>query len=364
MKLLYIYPELTRCGPTNQSFYLLRGLVRNSISVSMFTFYRVERRDDEIRRFEDAGVKVYPFKLGLIGIYKSIVQLREINPEVVHSTLLVGDVLAFIVGWGRKRFLTHRTDPYDHLASRGRLVGRLMFYLSRFLSFKAYKSISCSNAIHQRLVNKGVKSDFVVQNCVSETFYSEFLRRERYFDIRAFRQEDRDLNVISIGALSKRKNPILTFKIFDHLSRVYKVKVTLTFVGDGELRSSLSALIPNENLKVYLVGQVGDVRPLISKAHIHCSASFAEGLPNSVLETLSCGVVNVLSAIPEHREFSVVAGRLVFLFPISGDVDDICFNLIRFLESPITVSDAYLDNFRDSFSEDRVARSYIKIYVS
>ena len=99
---------------------------------------------------------------------------------------------------------------------------------------------------------------------------------------------------LCIGALSERKNVV---RLADALERV---DGTLTFAGDGPLRSRLEG-----RDRVRLLGRVphDDVPGLLADAHVLCQPSLLEPLGQSLLEGMAVGRPVVATLIGGPPEF-------------------------------------------------------------
>ncbi len=93
---------------------------------------------------------------------------------------------------------------------------------------------------------------------------------------------------ISVGHLASGKDPLTIIKAFKR------------FLGDGELKENCLNEIGN-NTNIKLVGRVDNVHEYLGASDYFISA---EGLPNTVLEAMACGLPCVLSNIPPHEEIN------------------------------------------------------------
>ena len=96
--------------------------------------------------------------------------------------------------------------------------------------------------------------------------------------------------LLSVGRLCEGKG-------FEALLDVYKqimniIPYDLVILGDGPLRSALESRINKFNLKkrVHLLGWVENPFPFFRKAELYITASYWEGLPNTVLEAMALGI--------------------------------------------------------------------------
>ena len=71
-------------------------------------------------------------------------------------------------------------------------------------------------------------------------------------------------------------------------------------IGDGKLKEGYQQKYAHSNIK-YL-GHIEQPLKYLQASDFLISASVSEGLPNTVLESLACGIPVILSDIEPHRE--------------------------------------------------------------
>ncbi len=105
--------------------------------------------------------------------------------------------------------------------------------------------------------------------------------------------------IVSTGLLIPRKNQPCLIKA---LSEVESSKAVLILVGDGPLLDSLQALAKQLGSKVIFTGWRKDVHAILSGCDLFVFSSYLEGLSNSILEAMECGLPCYVSDTPENRE--------------------------------------------------------------
>lgn len=357
MKVLFIHPSLISCGPTNQTFYLMKGLIELGIDVDIVFFNRkVTPIDKDMQsKFNTLGCRQYHFTRNISGIVSARKLLKEIKPDVIQSSLLFADLIAFLIGFDMLRVITHRTDPRDHIVTQGFVRGGLFFLLSKFLSNRSNSSVAVAKSISHRLRLNGIQVNHVVENCTpprmvySNNVMAKCVRKK--------------INILSIGSLCNRKNPIGAYNFVKNLSHFlgHEFQILLHFLGDGELRPLLTNLPNENNLSIHCPGHV-NINNYLRDADLHISSSTAEGMPNSVLETLAAGIPNVLSNIPEHLEFSHFENKIVSYFELDGPYNKIELSSAAVLLSNRSLGD--FDDFRERYSYIATSKSYLTIYAN
>ena len=171
---------------------------------------------------------------------------------------------------------------------------------------KAARVITVSNALRMAIVNLGVPNGKIhlIPNGVDSV---QFRTIDAIKARSAIGHREPGSIILSVGGLT-------TVKGFDLLLNAFKIvcerlqtnKPYLIIVGDGPLKKDLEAQIVKLGLEANakLVGSVPheQLHLWYNAADLFCLASVREGLPNVILEALSCGIPVVASnvgGIPE-----------------------------------------------------------------
>ena len=141
----------------------------------------------------------------------------------------------------------------------------------------------------------------VVKRASAVIAVSDYLRREVVdsgVDLEHFRPSpppDDPSAFLCVGSLTERKNVIRLARAFERLG-----KGTLTFAGDGPLRSELEG-----RKDVRLLGAVAYERVpgLIAESHVVCQPSLVEPFGQALLEGMACGRSVVGTTVGGPPEF-------------------------------------------------------------
>ena len=120
--------------------------------------------------------------------------------------------------------------------------------------------------------------------------------------------------ILYLGRMVKIKDPMTALKAFKILSdRVPEAKMLM--IGNGYLQPQLKAYAEQNNIddRVIIRNGTTDVRPYLRKAWVLTLSSVSEGLPNVILEAMSCGVPVVATSVGGNPEVVTqgVTGLLV-----------------------------------------------------
>jgi glycosyltransferase involved in cell wall biosynthesis len=101
-----------------------------------------------------------------------------------------------------------------------------------------------------------------------------------------------------VGSLLPRKNVSTIISAF---TLNHNKDLKLLILGDGYERLKLETQAqPDKRIRFF--GHSDDVVEFLHMSDFYISASISEGLPNSIMEAMACGVPVILSDIEAHRE--------------------------------------------------------------
>lgn len=304
IKVLYIVSTLQRCGPTNQLFNIVSNLDENIFECSVLTLSK-ESPDSLKSKFDDAGIQVASLELGrwsglVFGWFKLKGKLKEFYPDVIHTQGIRADAYAVrLKELGIKTVATIRCVPdEDYPMKYGAYLGKRMARKHLKVLRKLDVVASVSKAINRSLIAIGLETKAIQNGCDLSKYMSVSIEEKKKLRDLLGLEKDK-IVLISVGHLSKRKDPITIIKAFKKVRN--RGRFQLIFVGDGELRGECESEAKGEE-NIEFIGRTENVEKYLQASDVFLSASLSEGLPNTVLESLSCGVPTILSGIPQHTE--------------------------------------------------------------
>jgi sugar transferase (PEP-CTERM/EpsH1 system associated) len=143
---------------------------------------------------------------------------------------------------------------------------------------------------------------------------------------------DQDIIIGSVGRLVSVKNyPSLINAFFHGLQK--SSHTHLVFAGDGPERNTLEKLANDLNLRerVHFLGRRDDIPNVMNGFDLFVLPSFSEGLSNTLLEAMSCGVPVIASHVGGNPEI-VKVNVSGLLYP-SNDVEALSKILCRLCNS-------------------------------
>lgn len=366
MNIVYITPSLQNIGPNNQLYYISVNLFNSGlVKPIIFALRRKPGDEYNISRFKTAGIRIL-FLNSFTSIAKSFYILASAN--IVHSSLLLADFVSLLfIPFSRHapRMSTIRSYSPDELSfTYGSIFGYLLSRIHMFMLKLFFCRVSCSNSI-TKLYSKHLHIPNTIENAVSlkifqpcKTFsckqnlrsmlFSEYCKSKCYSD---------PLMVLMSGSLITRKAPLEAISFLDSISKKCNLRICMVILGDGPLRDECMRKLKDSTLEYYFVGFVDNPLPYYQACDALISTSLSEGLPNSCIEALACGLPLILSPIPQHLNFKLEDNKCGMYIGNSS---------VTFFRQMITNLSEYSINANSlafkRFSAESMSRNYFSIY--
>ena len=360
--IVYIVSTLGRTGPTRQLFNLVKHLDRNFFDVHILTL-SLEPKDSLKSKFGEIRVNLHCLELTRLasvffGHAKAKKLLCTLEPDIIHTQGLRADWLSARLPFPHK-IATQRNNPFsDYPKLMGLVVGRIAAHLHCY-ALRQLEVVTCSDSVAS--LNHGMNIDSnVIRNGVDTSAFKPIQNPELQ------RAQRMNLGLppdgrffIYTGPLIVRKNiEFLIKSIIGHaIDSDY-----LIILGTG---SSLNHLdqIAKVHPNIIFRDPTDNVLPYLQAADYFVSASYDEGLPNSVLEALAAGLPVLLSDISAHRE-------IIKLSPSSGEL--FCLNRLdtfyraidnlAFKQKTENANNAARASAVKYFSAEQMAAGYQRLY--
>ena len=352
LKVLYIVSTLERTGPTNQLLNIVR-LNKSSVNSVVCTLSREPQKSMAKQFSGHAKLKC----LDLTRLDKKAVSrverlISELKPDVVHTQGIRADGICAKLNL-RNWVQTQRNfPPIDYPMQYGWFKGGLMSFIHKSWIKKCPYPIACSESIMSQLKTVGISCYSFISNGVDTKKFShgpkDELRKKMGWG-------SNEIVCVVSGPLIKRKNNSHVISIFEKLN--IKSELRIVFVGDGPENDLLQNAAQKTDIKIDFLGMVNDVVPYLQASDIILSLSLGEGMPNAILEGVSCGAFPVMSDIPSHQVFYQITnyGKV-----LKGNIVEELEGLIEkkgFNEKVNKV------RFESEFSAESMSKKYLEVYV-
>jgi glycosyltransferase involved in cell wall biosynthesis len=298
INIAYLVSTLSNTGPTNQLYNIISHLDRQQFNPYIITLSS-EGKDSKIQDFHKLELPIITLGLSrLQGFFRSRKKLIELlkskSIDLIHSQGWRPDMLSSKLEY--PTICTIRNIAYqDYPMKYGNLIGNIM----SFTHLSALKNIdikvACSHFIGDELTKfKGIDIT-VIQNGINRSKYYPVTQNEKEKLRNKLGIPLNKVVFIVTGSLIKRKNTDFLIDAFEG----FQSDIQLYIVGDGPLKGHFEK---RKSKNIHLVGKVDTVTSYLQASDAFCSSSLSEGLPNTVLEALSCNLPLLISDIKPHEE--------------------------------------------------------------
>lgn len=327
---------------------------------------------DFSRRLQKDGVEIFAMRKEAgqgFRVFPRLFRLfRRLRPAIVHSRNLSAlDSLlpATLAGVPYRIHGEHGWDVNDLDGS-----SRKYQWLRRLHKPLVNMYVPLSKDLERYLRDKVLVAESKIRqiyNGVNIQRFHPVLHNRQSLPLPSFAASD---NVIlgTVGRLQPVKDPLNLADAFVHLLKhrpELRSKLRLVVVGDGPLREQLQTRLFDAGVAevVWLAGAHDDVPTLLRCFDIFVLPSLAEGLSNTVLEAMACGLPVVATDVGGNREI-IRAGETGVLVPAADPVA-----MATALESYIHDQSrrrahgrAGRQRVEDSFSLEKMVQSYMALY--
>ena len=346
-KIAYVVSDLKRVGPSNQTLNIIRN--SNYKNESMVITLFKEPDDTMIEEYKNNNIYIECLNLDRIGFIingKKILSniLKKYQIKLVHSYGIKPDCLCVKVC--KKINLIHvitlRNYPREDILTRMSFIkGRIALHNHLKALLSCDNVVCCSKTIYEKMSKDYPNKEFsYIQNGVDIDKYKKVnhnikneLREKYHFD-------KNKIIYISTGSFIPRKRIEETINGFIES----KNDGILLLLGDGFLFNDLKNKYQADN--VVFFGKSSNVAEMLQLSDYFISSSESEGLPNGVIEAISCGLPVILSDIPQHLEIlselknaglSYELGNIKELGKVINKFDNFKFD-VDISDSPFTMT--------------------------
>lgn len=332
--ILYVVSDLKRVGPTNQTLNIIKNSKYKNVSAVVKLFNEPE--DSMIEEYKKNNIKIIELNLKRNNfVSESIKKIKEIvvnkQVKIIHSYGIKPDYISQKVAKKAniKHIITLRNFPKEDIYTRMPFWQANIAYFSHIKVLKqATHIIACSNTIKQKMEKKYKNINIMaIQNGVNtEKFYktNENLKKELR---KKYKLDEKEKIYISTSSFIPRKRIEETIMAFENLKMDNK---KLLLLGDGlEYQKIFEKYKINEKIK--FIGKTDKIVEYLQLSDIFLSSSESEGLPNGVIEAISCGIPVLISNIQQHLEIFKEIKYAGVSYEL-GNIEDFSNKMLKIIE--------------------------------
>lgn len=298
MKILHVITSLVTAGAEHLMVELLPRLrdLGHDVEIAVFDGTRFPFYE----QLEAQGIKIHAFAIGgNVYSVKHIFKLRKLmkNFDVVHTHNTACQMFAALGKTKRNILITT-----EHSTSTRRRNYRIFRYIDRWM-YKRYDKIICISEPSEKSLRGYIGDAYPIVTVQNGIDVARFANAQP-IDLGL---KGKKLITMVAGFRYEKDHPTV-IRCLQYLPEEYHV----VFVGDGEKRSELEALIAELSLteRVHLLGIRTDVPQILKSSDVIVMSSHREGLSLSNVEGMSSGNPFVASDVEGLREVTKGYGVL------------------------------------------------------
>ncbi|NVK54906.1 MAG: glycosyltransferase [Alteromonadaceae bacterium] len=285
-------------------------------------------------------------------------EINRFKPDCVHSYNLATFELQLVAWFARVKLRVHAEHGRDIIDPEG--VNPKYRLMRKVLAMFTHRIVPVSRDLYSWL-RDDVGVDEAKLRLIVNGIDTE------YFSPTHSPTDNKKFVFGHVGRLAKIKNQALLINAFyaaTQQSKAFANNCALRIVGGGECMAPLAQLIDSYQLteKVELVGPTLNVKAEYDDMDVFVMSSLAEGIPMTLLESMSCGVPPVVTRVGGMPEVvNALCGKLYD----SGNEQRLADIMLSLFFDPTQVS-ALGSKARDiivgQYSETSMVDAYIRLY--
>ncbi len=277
-----------------------------------------------------------------LKIYKT---LKNIRPDVVHTHLHAGYYCFYT--YLRLKYPYKKVHTLHNLAKQDAPPhGRKMF--KYFFKRNIIEAVTISEEVHKSALEEyGPHIKTLIPNGSDEVKPTAALQ-ETTQKINSLKKDSYTKVLLNVARITKQKNQKLLLNVMRNLTDENVIAVILgDYVADD--KAIYDELIASKPPNVYFLGKVANVSDYYLNADAFVLTSIFEGLPISLLEALSAGVVPVCT--PVGGIINIVIKDIGFL---SDDISEASFlqALKNYLHSDEIIIQTLKNNGKELYNKE------------
>ncbi|WHX89895.1 glycosyltransferase family 4 protein [Peribacillus simplex] len=367
-KIVYICESLGG-GVRKHLIDLLYNINLNKYDVHFI--YGTDDRVDEVFlkekiNFQKSGIVFYQIKDLQRGIdikkdFKAIISLvlllKKIKPDLIHchssKAGAIGRLSAFLIGINNVYYTPH---GYFFLNENMNKTKRYIFvWIEKILACLSRRNIHVSYGEEKKALDYHVlkkEKSTVIYNGINQISLSSNL-------------EDMDKIIIgTIARVDHQKNPMKFVDIAEQMC-LQNDNIEFWYIGDGEYYESVDKYIKSKFLeeKIKLLGFKSNATEYLSSFDIFLSTSYYEGMPYTLIESMSAGIPVVASNVTGNNEI-VINGFNGFTFELDN-INEAIEKMERIIKDNNLrkeISRNSIKTFQEKYSLDKMLSNYEEVY--
>lgn len=356
---MFFLPNFSKGGASESIFNLSKFLINHGYSIMIISL----NRNFYKKKFRKIGCDVIEIKSmrTLFSVFKlrRIIK-NEIDKNYVKtifvSNIHYANVISIISCFKLdkiKIILTERSsitelNIFDNYLKF--LKNKLVFFLANYL-YKFADLVITNSQFEKKIIRN--KFNIKKIKCIYPPSINYIKKTKK------IKNKFNNLcKIIYVGRLSKEKGVITILKA---LSELKKYKLVLNIYGNGVEKENLQKFINLNNLKkkVFFKGFIEDKNIIFKDANLFINASWFEGLPNALVQSINNNVFPICADSPGGNIEVIKKGKLGLLFK-TNDYLDLKKKILLFLKKDLKINQLIKVNHLKNYTEKNSNKAYLK----
>ncbi|MDC3085797.1 glycosyltransferase [Pelagibacteraceae bacterium] len=307
---------------------------------------------------EKIPVVDFASKKVMFSFFKLLKYLRKNKPDILFTTHPHTSFIAAIcvlINFYRTKLVIREAIKPNFYYNKKNVFSFFQKMSKAFTLFNAHKIILPSVEMKNDLADNNLYSQKKLIHIYNPIDF-ELIKKKSEIKEKDFFKED---FIISVARLEKQKDFLTLIKAFKMIAD--KININLLILGEGDDRYRIEQLINKFKLndRVFLPGFVDNPYYYIRKSRLLVHSSFAEGLPNSLLQAASLKKI-IISTDCDYGPKEIINGtNYGYLVPV-GDQMLLAKNIERSLSNQNTLR--LNQEFLKKFNIEKIINSYEKLF--
>lgn len=323
MKIMFCVGNMGKGGAERVIANLSKYLVSNNHKVVIVTTTSTDSQYELDKNIKIVAVDKKQTKKNIVSrTINRIFRMKELeklyNPDLILAFLPEPSCRVLIANYfnEKKIIVSVRNDPskeYDTIFKK-----ILMHILFRRSDGFIFQTKDAKKFFPKKIQDKSC----VIPNSLNPNFIKKPYNGKR------------KLKIVNVGRLEEQKNHMLLLKAFNKFHKIYP-EYELHIFGIGSLFEQLQIEIKKLNLenKVFLRGNVDNIKEEIYKAKMFVLSSNYEGMPNALIEAMALGVPSISTDCPCGGPKFLIDNNVNGILVPTNDVEKLTNSMIELVEN-------------------------------
>jgi sugar transferase (PEP-CTERM/EpsH1 system associated) len=299
--------------------------------------------------------------------FKLIKIINRVRPDIVHTrnwATIDGVIGARLAGIRKIIHGEHGREASDP-AGTNTVRKKVRRILSPWIS----KFVTVSSELRNWLINDVGISQSKVTQIINGVDTMKFIPiKDKGLSKKRIGLDPNTFVIGTVGRLDPVKDYITLFRAFRNILHEKKIRnARLLIVGEGPLKDDLKRIAKDFNIskEIIFIGQRRDIHLIYPCMDVYVLPSIAEGISNTILEAMACGLPVIATAVGGNPEL-VNDGKSGFIFT-SGDHGRLTEKLSFYHHNHIILKEHGLNGrsrAEKKFPLSRMVREYEELYNS